>query len=73
MSYYDLSYRYKYEAERAGGSLVVFLLVFGDFCQLRAPVMDLFDLALQTEGHRQACSICLSRASVLNKASRRSQ
>ncbi|CAE7548787.1 Ube4b [Symbiodinium natans] len=33
MSYYDLSYRYKYE--------------------LRVPVMDLFDLALQTEGHRQ--------------------
>eukprot|EP00439_Symbiodinium_sp_Y106_P075305 s165_g14.t2 len=33
MSYYDLSYRYKYE--------------------LRVPVMDLFDLALQTEGHRE--------------------
>eukprot|EP00913_Durusdinium_trenchii_P008682 g8155.t1 len=33
MSYYDLSYRYKYE--------------------LRVPVMDLFDLTLQTEGHRQ--------------------
>lgn len=33
MSYYDLSYRYKYE--------------------LRVPVMDLFDLTLQTEGHRE--------------------
>ncbi|CAJ1444235.1 unnamed protein product [Effrenium voratum] len=33
MSYYDLSYRYKYE--------------------LRVPVMDLFDLALQTEVHRK--------------------
>jgi len=33
LSYFDLSYRYKYE--------------------LRVPVMDLFDLALQTEGHRQ--------------------
>eukprot|EP00440_Ansanella_granifera_P071731 gb/GFBE01077844.1/.p1 GENE.gb/GFBE01077844.1/~~gb/GFBE01077844.1/.p1 ORF type:complete len:1023 (+),score=245.47 gb/GFBE01077844.1/:1-3069(+) len=33
MSYYDLSYRYKYE--------------------LRVPVMDLFDLALQHESHRQ--------------------
>lgn len=33
MSYYDLSYRYKYE--------------------LRMPVMDLFDLALQSEEHRK--------------------
>jgi len=33
LSYYDLSYRYKYE--------------------LRVPVMDLFDLALQHEEHRQ--------------------
>jgi len=33
MSYYDLSYRYKYE--------------------LRIPVMDLFDLALQNEEHRK--------------------
>ena len=53
MSYYDLSYRYKYEVPQ----IWIFWMVQHPFnaalSQLRVPVMDLFDLTLQTEGHRE--------------------
>ena len=57
MSYYDLSYRYKYEVPQIWIFWTDISTVQHPFnaalSQLRVPVMDLFDLTLQTEGHRE--------------------